>query len=191
MERRPKPGEQYRHFKQKLYQVIGVAVHSETGEELVVYQALYGDFGLYARPLSMFVSEVDHEKYPDVKQKYRFEKVEKSIVSDEIFSQENEKNQEQESSVSLEQTEEQDFYKTAEERTKLLIEFLDCDTYGKKLEYLHNIKKYIDDKMIDDISFSMDFVIEEGELEDRIYSLENALKTFRKFERRTSSIYFK
>lgn len=63
----------YRHFKGDLYLLEGIIYHSETKEKMVAYRALYGDGRLWCRPYDMFFGEVDHKKYPNVKQKYRFE----------------------------------------------------------------------------------------------------------------------
>ena len=75
----PEPNEIYRHFKGNYYKIIAVGHHSETGEQMVVYydtsKKVSSPSNPCIRPLEMFMSEVDHEKYPDVKQKYRFEKV--------------------------------------------------------------------------------------------------------------------
>ena len=80
------PGDIIQHFKREtvdqnsmryLYEFIGVATHSETRDRVVVYRALYGDKGLFVRPYEMFMEEVDHDKYPEIRQKYRFEKTRK------------------------------------------------------------------------------------------------------------------
>ena len=63
----------YRHFKGNYYLVVDVAYDCETKEKMVVYRQLYGDMRLWIRALDVFLSEVEHEKYPDVEQKYRFE----------------------------------------------------------------------------------------------------------------------
>ncbi|MBR2801689.1 MAG: DUF1653 domain-containing protein [Erysipelotrichaceae bacterium] len=87
MERIFRSGDIVRHFKYETlseeekksgrytYRIVGIARHSETEEELMVYQALYGEKGLFVRPLAMFLEEVDHRKYPEIRQKYRIEKM--------------------------------------------------------------------------------------------------------------------
>ena len=77
-------GDIIQHFKretvdqnsmQYLYEYIGVAIHSETRDKMIVYRALYGEKELFVRPYEMFMDEVDHEKHPEIRQKYRFEKI--------------------------------------------------------------------------------------------------------------------
>lgn len=68
-------GRFYRHFRGNLYQVIGIATHTETEEKLVIYRAQYGKRGLFARPYHMFAEEIDRNQYPEASQKYRFELV--------------------------------------------------------------------------------------------------------------------
>lgn len=71
----PKPFEVYKHFKGNNYQILAVAKDSEDGHLIVVYQALYGSYEVYARDLTQFMSPVDHIKYPDVKEQYRFTRI--------------------------------------------------------------------------------------------------------------------
>ena len=195
----PLPGEKYLHFKNKLYQVIAVAKHSETMEPYVVYQALYGDFGVYIRPYDMFVSEVDHEKYPEVTQKYRFAYVDhtknetirteraehkKIPVNQNVEQQENVPDVT--AAVSTAEIQEQNMVQresdVEEQINPWLLRFLDTDTMEEKYQIVCDIKNDITDRLIDDLAVAVDVVIPEGKLSDRYEQLKYCIRTRQKYE---------
>lgn len=147
--RRPRTGDIYRHFKNRNYEIITIAIHSETEEEMVVYKQLYGEFKTYVRPLSMFLSEVDHEKYPDVAQTYRFEWV----------SEEKE-----------------------EEPEEILMKFLDAKGSTEKYKILEEYEGVLTHRIINNMAISVDVVIEDGTIEERLSELIDCLHTKARFE---------
>lgn len=178
----PKPGQIYRHFKGNLYQITAIARHSETLEALVIYQALYGDFQYYARPLHMFMDELDKEKYSGVKQRDRFELV--RTVMDEVELTEVYDVTDKESSAPIVQEESKvvEVQKTASKLDSGMEEFLDADNYEEKLRIFTGMQHRITDDMINVMAISMDTEVPEGTLEDRVSSLKNFLLMQVKFE---------
>ncbi len=182
MEKIPRAGEFYRHFKNKLYQVIAVAKHSETGEELVIYQALYGDFGIYARPLAMFMSEVDKEKYPDAAQNDRFQRVMPPFDAEQVHTPVQTKAPEAEPQTENEPKTETGTQTETEIVSDKLMEFFDAETLEQKYNVLVSMRDIITDQMIDSMAVVLDVVIPEGELFKRYDALKQSIRTRQKYE---------
>ena len=178
----------YRHFKDKLYQVKGTAIHSETKEKMVIYQGLYGSYEMYVRPYDMFLSEVDHIKYPDVVQKYRFELIDiKTGKSLEADYEENNQNMESEKSEELEESKESKESKESEESEESeedskLIRFLDAYDYKEKLDILTSMRGELNDRLIDIKAESIEAAVPEGDITDRYNSLRKCLMAHTKYE---------
>ena len=180
MERSLLPGQLYRHFKNKLYQVIAIAKHSETGEEMVVYQALYGTYEHYVRPRSMFMSEVDLNKYPEVKQKYRFELVERETL-------EAKKSNHKEDCINSKVDEPYIEDKDADIKNNIhpdLYAFLDATSYDEKLQILLESKKKnrLDMGVLHTMAISLDFPIDNLALEEQFQAVVYYLETHKKYE---------
>ena len=139
------PNQIYRHFKGRYYKVITIAKHTETGEMYVVYQALYGDREMYIRPYEMFISEVDREKYPDIEQKYRFEKLENIFEASKKITDRNS------SEINIETNNKMQQEESGDEPKDFFIDFLDADDYHTKKKILLANKENITDKQLDAI----------------------------------------
>lgn len=184
-ERTIETGGIYRHFKNKLYQVKCIAYHSETGEKMVVYQALYGDFSVYVRPYDMFISEVDHLKYPELTQKYRFEQVylDASGTPYGLEGRPGRKGSAQPSDGPL-GPETADGQQGTEENAvdSRLIRFLDSESFQEKLNTLTALKAELDDKLIDAMAASMEVEVPEGPVEVRYASLRKCILAHTRYE---------
>ena len=195
MSNKPLPQQIYRHFKGNLYRIVTLARHSETGEELVVYQALYGDYQVYARPLSAFFDPVDRVKYPDAPQVHRFE------LCNELIGMPKEGEQAEsvsEGNMSKDFPEEKDMQdmparedvpslERQEEIEQLnidplVLEFLDADSYEERLNILAALHHRITSEMINTMAIAIDHEIGEGDTEDRYEELKNCLLTLERFE---------
>jgi len=166
MERIPRPGEFYRHFKDKLYQIVAVATHSETGETMVVYQALYGDFMVYVRPLELFLSPVDKEKYPDVEQEWRFERVERSAAM-----------------VTAERRERIENGAASQRNlSPLVLPFVEADTCEQRLELLAAMQGKVEQADLDVLYVALDLPQRGGSVGEQLNAMEKYLQMQLRFE---------
>ena len=152
MSKIPKPHEIYKHFKGSLYQILTVAEHTETGESLVVYQAMYGEAKIYARPLENFLEKLDREKYPSAEQTFRFELQEKAEGEQELNID------------------------------PMVLAFLDAGSYEERLQILGNLHNRITDDMITTMAVACDIEVPDGDLEERYLGLKSCLLTLERFE---------
>ncbi len=185
----PKPQEIYRHFKGNVYQIITTARHSETNIKMVVYQQLYAPFDVYVRPLDMFMSRIDTKKYPNEKQVYRFERIDvrgeeqqdkqpetTTDTLNRILNRGKKDNENKITDVTSKEDNE------SFELDPGLVEFLDADSYEKKLEILGTLHNRITDDMIDTMAVSLDTEVKDGDIEMRYAEIRNCLITMERFE---------
>lgn len=167
-------GKLYRHFKGGLYQAICTAKDSETGEELVIYQALYGSFETYARPLKNFFEQLDRSKYPDSPQLYRFMEVEKDTLRERP-------DKESGTGISRDTGETKEITGKQDD-TPLIIRFLDASTSEEKLSLIKQNYDGLDERTINNIEASLDIVSESSDPDARISYICDVLRTKARYE---------
>lgn len=192
-------GKFYRHFKGGIYQVLNLARHSETGEELVIYQALYGTFDVYARPVESFLEMLSPDKYPERIQQHRFEELSReeiAIIHGNDLKEQltakygNNRDKNGANSGTGSNPEEMtapvksNIYSEAIAAgvSPVLIMFLEAEGADKKLEVIKNNYLNIDEKTLTNIEVSLDIIGNEGTLDDRIRYITDNLRTKAQYE---------
>ncbi|MCR5301988.1 MAG: DUF1653 domain-containing protein [Lachnospiraceae bacterium] len=159
----PRPGQIYRHFKGNIYRIITIATHTETGERFVIYKREDQEDKSYARPLEMFMSEVDRKKYPEVREKYRFTLCSEDALSDLLG--------------------EDAVYAAASEGSlnPLLEAFLDASSISDKVDRFYDMRKIADEEMLRFVAASLDMDV-TGDVQDMYQEILRALKAREKYE---------
>ena len=187
----PQAGEIYQHFKGKLYRIVALATHTETGEQLVIYQALYGEFQVFARPLSMFLEKVDAKKYPDAAGKDRFMRIpmaEAAAVPQPVPAPSENPVEPRPAAMPSESTVESRAVAASSENSVEpqpdpgLLAFLDADSYEEKLEVFASLEGKVDLHMLNAIAASLDLELSEGSLEEQYEPLKSCLMTLERYE---------
>ena len=187
----PQAGEIYQHFKGKLYRIVALATHTETGEQLVIYQALYGEFQVFARPLSMFLEKVDAKKYPDAAGKDRFMRIpmaEAAAVPQPVPAPSENPVEPRPAAMPSESTVESRAVAASSENSVEpqpdpgLLAFLDADSYEEKLEVFASLEGKVDLHMLNAIAASLALELSEGSLEEQYDTLKSCLMTLERYE---------
>lgn len=199
----PQAGEIYQHFKGNLYRIVTLATHTETGEQLVIYQALYGEFQVFARPLSMFLEKVDADKYPEAAGKDRFTLIPmagaavvaqpaaaapSSVTLQPGTGAQQPTEQSAEHSIAPQPdasaSREPALHQDADEPQldPGLLAFLEADSYEEKLEVFASLEGKADQHMLNTIAVSLDLELSEGSLEEQYDTLKSCLLTLERYE---------
>lgn len=163
MYKTPRPGEIFYLTKDKPYQIITLGIHKETCESMVIYQALYDDYGTYVLPLSKFMDEVKEE-----------------VITERPNSDTdtNQSNKKLEDALDVPQQKDDSQGKV----NKVLLSFLEADSYSKKLDVITSNTNAIDDRLINDMAVSLDCTVDDGPIDQRLHGLIYCLKQLSRFE---------
>lgn len=171
----PRPGEIFYLTKDKPYQIITMGIHKETCESMVIYQALFGDYGTFVLPLSKFLEEVQEENFkartPVISESKHLGTDGPAFPSDEM-----------EEAVATKMLSINKEYDSDGKVNHILINFLDADSYSEKLDVITTHIKAMDDRLINDMAASLDCTVEEGPTEKRLQELMYCLKQLSRFE---------